>query len=485
MKDSHKVPRHIKDKKKRKPAPQNYVYASRIVRKEPPKGEKKIIARQELIKDETTGKAKYHTVYEVKDSYDDKLKQKMKGKLYLPAQAPVKEFRYYRDPKPQFKDIKIKYDDPSRYGSLDAYKKSKLIQIAKDRYGLNDKMSSKLDKEEIIDFIQQKYQGQEKPEKKYVKQKIKLAPLEPVRNSIMKITPSPDPRYPYAKKIEYGVRSGNRAIVGRADDSAEAQLLRTYRHFAEPFGSYRKMDDALYNQFNQGNANLEEIIDELATHLDMPDSEKLKLAYLTEKQLLKLYKKTYKLSLKEPEERFEGKVYFPKFEMQQASHIARAPQIKGYLPNQTHIVGQHEPPYAYHTMKGGFDINQYNLTPEQKKLNELQDLLQQTTIPKEIKQIEDKIVKLNLKIKKNAMKARMINQGLITTPSTPAKSKSGPINPPPTPPLVLSKKEEKTEEEHNKEMDNRIKAIRSYIPQIKADQSKQKGNPKLILNFDV
>jgi hypothetical protein len=377
MNRSFKVPRRIREKMKRKPAKQSEYVRYKIRREPPPKEEKKIVARQELIKDEKTGKAKYQTVYEVKNVPDDKFKKKLAKSLYIPKHPPPKEIRYYRDVKPQFKDIKIKYEDPSRYGDLRLYKKSRIIEIAKNKYGLPDKLAGKLDKDELVDFINFKFEGKDKVDQKFAKTKIKLAKIEPIRGAAVTIKKSQDPTKPYKKTIKYGAlqQTGKKAESAEEKLNAAVKANPNFRNVA-PFGTYRKFDEHIYQAYKAGNVNLENLVDELVTHLNISDKEKLNLKYLAPDQIEKLYKKAYKQSTK-GEQAYEGKIFMPKLQYQRAPNFAKAPEFRDYT-GKSHVVGSIAPPIAYSEIDDDFDYKEYEKPKSLKKIEKLENILPQT-----------------------------------------------------------------------------------------------------------
>lgn len=377
-----KIARKDKDRKRRVAVKDNN-YKMKIVRKPPPQKQKKVIVRQELVKDPKTGKAEYKDVYEVKDVKDARIDKMLSKTLYIPHQAPPKPFKYLRQVKEPYKQDKKKYPEPkAKYGTLQSYKKNRLLEIAKDKYDLPEKLTKKLDKEEIIDFINFRYQGVANAENKFAKTKVKLAKIEPVRNKAVKIEKSADPTKPYKKRITYGVMSQ----VGKIDKTAEELLNEAVKKNPKyknipAFGTYRKFDENIYNQFKAGNANLEDLVDELVTHLNIPESEKSKLPFLQPHQIQKMYNKAYKQSQKKEEtDRYEGKIYMPKLEYQRAPNFAKAPQFVDYTGKPHSVASGVPAPIAYSELDHGFDYNEYIKPKEAKKLEKLEDRLKQTQL---------------------------------------------------------------------------------------------------------
>lgn len=378
---SHKLGRKEKDKLRRKPVKDDY-YRFKIKRKAPPQAEKKVVVRQELVKDPKTGRAEYKNVYDVNDTNNSSINSKLSKTLYIPHQAPPKPFNYLRPVKQQHISNEKRYAEPkAKYGDLSGYKKNKVLEIAKSKYDLPDKLVGKLDKDELIEFIDLKYKGVKNPENRYARTKLKLEKIEPIRKKPIKIEKSADPTRPWEKVIHYGILSGNRAVKGDINDSEFEKLNKTYPKLKTKFGTLRGFDQNVYNRFKLGKATLEEIADELATHLKLPESEKEKLPYLTPNQLQKLYNKAYKHSLKNEEDvRYKTKFYMPKFEYQRGPNFGRAPQFLDYT-GRPHAVGSGvAPPVAYTKLDEGFDYQEYVKPKEVKKLEKLEDRLQHTKV---------------------------------------------------------------------------------------------------------
>ena len=334
-----KESRHIRDRRNRKVVKSKGHYKYKVVRKEPPKAEKKVVARQEIIKDEKTGKAKITTVYDIKDVQDDKMKKKLKNKLYIPYHPPPKEIRYKRDEKPQFKDVKIKYKDPSSYGSLSAYKKSQLIKIAKDQYGMGDKLAQNIDKDDIIKYINKKFAGKEIRDENFLPTKLKLQRVEPVRKQ--PISYIRDPANPLKFEFYYGKKK-----IGVTDDphtpkfdqlNAKFQKDLTMKH-VKPLGTSRKFSKKIHERFINGMAHPDELVSELMTHLDLPHDEKLKLTHLPINEINKLYKKSYKQSLLPEDVRYQKPILFKKLHYAQSPSFAQPPLIKDPI-GKLHVAG--------------------------------------------------------------------------------------------------------------------------------------------------
>ncbi len=382
MRYSTKPSRYYKDKHKRVAHVSKKKSGKRIVREAPPKQQNKIVVTQELVRDPTTGKAKYKDVYNVKKVDDKKIDKNI---LYIPKRAPEKERTYLRAVKPQFESVKRKYDNPDRYGTLEAYKKSRLLQIAKQNYGLSDKLSKHLDKADIIRYINKRYRlGDDLDEKKYLPSSIQLMKAEPVRTGEFEFFASRDPNDPSASHLRYktsGLTKGGhktkvfefdarptgatstaeiyRQINQEIEDKIkiesskkglEAHAITDLRNMPR-FGTHRSMDKDLYAEFQQKTADKGDLIREITTHINLPYEEKLKLHRLNEDQIGRLYKKMYKYSLKTDEEKFVKGFRFEKLQFQpNAPNYAKAPQLTD-LTGKPNVVSRQTIPRAINLFK--------------------------------------------------------------------------------------------------------------------------------------
>ncbi len=360
-KRSHKISRVVKDRRKRKKISDQYK-GRKIVRGAPPTKEKKVLVTQQLVKDPKTGKAKYTDVISVKDA-----PRKSDGTLYIPRKMPEKERRYLRPVKPQFAEFQKKYPDPTRWGSLELYKKNRLLSIAKENYDLSENLAKHLSKDDIIRYIKKRHrEGAALDEGRYLPREMKLMKVEPYRGTAdIKYRPSKTADEPFAgtfemdfgkrkiwddpiynkktkkwvkKKKEVNLKfvakgrgTDPESIQKNLDDQikgflkqedtkgggAKTQIYRTLRDMPK-LGETRIMDKDIYNRFKTGAHTRREILTEVATHIDLPLEERMKLNLMTDDQLERLYKKAYKQSLKKVEEgryerpfRFEKPYYEP------------------------------------------------------------------------------------------------------------------------------------------------------------------------------
>jgi len=331
---SKKIPRVVRDRNRRIAVKRNDKMFAKIIREEPPKGSAKIVAREEMIKDPQTGKAKLQTVYEVKKEKNPHIKQNL---LYIPKVPPEKERKYLRKELPQFKNAPVRYPNVDKYGDLKSIKKNRLIEIAKNEYDLPDKLQKEFNKGEIIRFMKDRSEGKIKSVHDYLPNKVRLAKIEPVRDK--PILYQVDPLNPLQSRIKYG----NKSLFGNQKKSAFESMNQFIQ--ANPkwrniplFGSTRKMDETIYQKFKSGTAGLDEVIGEIMLHIDLPDEERLKLTYLDKDQAEAIYKKMYKESLKPDSEKFNKPIRLPEFKMHNTPHLSKAPMIKDTL-GKSHVVG--------------------------------------------------------------------------------------------------------------------------------------------------
>lgn len=153
MKKTQKVGRAHRDRKRRVAPKEKSKPTRRIVREPPPKKQKKVVSTQELVRNPRTGKMEYKDVYKVQEVRDPERDKKLEKTLYIPKVAPEKERRYLRSVPPQFRNATKRYNDPVKYGDLSLYKKARVMQIAKDKYDLTDKLSKHLDKDDLIRYL--------------------------------------------------------------------------------------------------------------------------------------------------------------------------------------------------------------------------------------------------------------------------------------------------------------------------------------------
>ena len=173
QKKSHKLARKDKDRMKRKAVKDSH-YRLKIKRAEQPQREKKVIVRQELVKDPKTGKSEYKDVYEVKDIPNLRLDKKLSKTLYIPHAPPPRVVKYLRPVKAHHISLEKKYPEPkAKFGDLEAYKKSRILDIAQKVYDLPEKKAKKFDKDDLIQFINDTYKERKIKPEKYTKTKIK------------------------------------------------------------------------------------------------------------------------------------------------------------------------------------------------------------------------------------------------------------------------------------------------------------------------
>jgi hypothetical protein len=332
MRETRKVGRAQRDRKKRKAPKEKVKPARRIVRGEPPKKHKKVVATQELVRNPRTGKMEYKDVYKVSEVRDPKRDKKLEKTLYIPKVAPEKERRYLKYVPPQFRDATKRYDNPDKYGDLSLYKKSRLMQIAKDKYDLTDKLAKHLDKDDVIKYIKKRYKKADTfSDKDYLPKTIKLAKVEPVRPRKVVYIPSEDPENPLDGTLSYGKLQYKGKLKGTMTpfETLNMELDKRQNFKKVPrFGTKRKMNPKVYADLKKGNIDPDVLIAELVTHLDLPDDEKANLHRLTEKQAISLYKKAYKLNLKGDDVKFEKSIKFPKIQYQpNGGNFAQAPRF--------------------------------------------------------------------------------------------------------------------------------------------------------------
>ena len=121
------------------------------------------------------------------------------------------------------------------------------------------------------------------------------------------------------------------------------------------------------------NVEFKFLADEIATHTDMSDKDKIMLQYLDDKQLKKLYKKAYKQSLKPETERFSEKIYMPKLHHQKVANFAAPVEILDYV-GTPHIVGSVKQPLAYTELES-FNPKDYLKNKEQKRIDKIKKAL--------------------------------------------------------------------------------------------------------------
>lgn len=328
MRETQKVGRAHRDRKRRVAPKDKSRAARRIVREPPPKKQKKVVATQELVKNPRTGNMEYKDVYKVQEVRDPERDRKLEKTLYIPKTAPEKERKYLRYVPPQFRDATKRYDNPAKYGDLSLYKKARVMQIAKDKYDLTDKLAKHLDKDDLIRYIKKRHKKADTfRDEDYLPTKIKMRKVEPIRKQPIE----------YQKKkgfdatIKYGKGSNN--LTGNTKLSSNAfqdlnRKLDTNPKYAglARFGTFREMSEKKYNKFLEGNLPKDEMQSELLTHLSINDPSII--ITLDDKQLSKLYKKTYKMSKKSNDERFSKTIHFPKFKQSNSGNFSKAPVIK-------------------------------------------------------------------------------------------------------------------------------------------------------------
>jgi hypothetical protein len=355
---SQKKARKDRDREGRKPYIKRVKNYAEIIREEPPKGKAKIIAREELIKDPATGKAKLQTVYEVKKEKNPHIRPNV---LYIPKVPPEKDRTYLRKENPVHHKG-VKYPNAEKYGDLNTIKKNRLIEIAKAEYDLNDKGVKNFNKEEVIKYLQDRSRGKIKTAKQYLPNKVRLARVEPIRKQ--PIVYKVDPLDPYSKKsqIMYGAikASGDAAKRESAADAFNRMLDANPKWKNVPkIGETRPFNAALHNKVIAGNADPDEILGEIMVHLDLPEEQKMNLIYLEPSQLNKIYKKLYKASKKPESEKFKQIVRLPEFEMTNVPKYAKAPIFKDPI-GKPHVVGTKPFPKAVNPLYG-YDYNKvYN-----------------------------------------------------------------------------------------------------------------------------
>jgi hypothetical protein len=321
-----KVGRQHKDRSKRKPHISKQPKRYAIVRSEGPQKERKIVVRKELVKDPETGKAVYKDIYDIKDiAVKDNKKV-----LYIPKKMKPKEFKYLREEPPQFREAKFSFANPfEKYGDLNQYKKNTLIKIAKEQYGLKEGMAIKMDKEDVIKFMRDRWKGKNIKESNFLKHKFKLGGVEPERNKEISYYTDVDGKFVF----KYGKKSY------KADDplrpkfeQINEKILANPKHKNIPLlGTTRPFDENLWIAFNEGRADKRDIASELMMHLKMDEDEKLKLPFYKDKTLFQLYKKAYKQSLKDDSTKFTEPFYLPSMHLQPSPGFSNPPYIKDEL----------------------------------------------------------------------------------------------------------------------------------------------------------
>lgn len=387
---SHKVGRAAKEKRRRKAVIVPYK-GKQIIRTVPPTKEKKVFVTQELVKDPKTGKAKYVDVVKVKDQ-----PRKSDGNvLYIPKVAPEKERRYLRAVKPQFEKIEKRYQDPSKWGTLEAYQKKRLLSIAKENYDLPDKLVKYMSKDDVIRFIKKRYKkGLSLDVERFMPREVKLQKVEPIRPGRITYRPSTDPTDPFGGKLQYEDVVKKTQTIGKGKAQKKVQIpeivtieatgagydpkslyanmnaeidayiqkekakgrgVKSHMYYdvkgMQKFGEYRPMKADLYQQFKQGTAPKQRILAEIVTHIDLPYEDRIKLHTLNEKQVGKLYKKLYKHSTKKREEgqeemKYEEPFRFPEFKFQpNAPHYSSAPVLIDVV-GEPHVASKKNIPKA-------------------------------------------------------------------------------------------------------------------------------------------
>lgn len=354
---SKKIPRVVRDRNRRMAVKRNDKMFAKIIREEPPKGKAKIIAREEMIKDPQTGKAKLQTVYEVKKEKNPHIKADV---LYIPKVPPEKERKYLRKELPQFKNAPVRYPNVDKYGDLKSIKKNRLIEIAKTEYDLNEKGAKYFDKDDLIKYLEDRSKGKIKAPEQYMPNKVRLARIEPIRNEPIRF--KIDPVDPFNSQITYGKKtvSGNKAAGETAVDVMNRTWAsnRKWKNIPK-IGETRQFDKRIHQQFVAGTASPEDLLSEIMLHTDLPDKQKTDLMYLDPDQLGKIYKKLYKTSLKPEQEKFKQVVRLPEFNMSNVPRYAKAPLFKD-PKGDTHAVGTKPFPYAINPLLPYDYIKQYN-----------------------------------------------------------------------------------------------------------------------------
>ena len=325
MKETQKVSRADRERKRRVAPKSKYKKARRIIREAPPKAEKKAVLTTEMVRNPNTGKMEKKEVYKLQEVKDPKREKKLAKNLYIPKEAPEKERRYLRFVPPQFRDATKRYENPNKYGDLSLYKKSRLMQIAKDKYDLTEALAKHLDKEDLQRYIKKRYKKADTfSDKDYLPTKIKLRKVEPIRDLNIKY----DPNRGFDAVLSYG-KGGSNAFTGETKPgiSAFEDLNRKFKKKKNivPFGEYRKMNEKKYKKFMEGKLPIDEIQAELLTHLNILDPSII--LTLDDKQLNKLYKKAYKLDQKKPDEKFSKQINFPKFKQTNSGNFSKAPLL--------------------------------------------------------------------------------------------------------------------------------------------------------------
>lgn len=340
---SKKIPRVVRDRNRRVAHNRKEKRFATIIREEPPKGKAKIISREEMIKDPQTGKAKLQTVYEVKKEKNPHLKPEI---LYIPKVPPEKERKYLRKELPQFKNPQIRYPNVDKYGDLKAIKKSRLIEIAKTEYDLNEKGVKYFDKDDLIKYLEDRSKGKIKAPEQYIPNKVRLARIEPIRNEPIRF--KIDPSNPYNSQIAYGKISvsGNQVKRKSAVAVFNKMLEKNPKWANVPkIGETRPFDETIHKQFMAGLAPTGALLSEIMLHTDLPDRQKTNLMYLEPAQLGKIYKKLYKASIKPEKEKFNQVIRLPEFDMTNVPKYAKAPKFKD-PKGKSHVVGSKPFPYA-------------------------------------------------------------------------------------------------------------------------------------------
>lgn len=362
MRETRKVGRVHRDRKRRKPVKEKEKPARRIVRGEPPKKHKKVVVTQELVRNPRTGKMEYKDVYKVSEVRDPRRDKKLEKTLYIPKVAPEKERKYLRYVPPQFRDATKRYENPNKYGDLSLYKKSRIMQIAKDKYDLTDKLAKHLDKDDLIKYINKRYKKADTfRDQDYLPKQIKLAKVEPIRKKRVVYKPSEDPNNPLAGTLSYGKLQykGKKKGAMTPFETLNKEMDKRGNIFDEVprFGTKRKMDPDVYKEFQKGNINPDILIAELVTHLDLPDDEKANLHRLTDKQAKSLYKKAYKLSLKDEDVKFEKTIKFPKIKYQpNGGNFAKAPTFLDEV-GKSHVFSKNTRPPPSITLFEPFNVD--------------------------------------------------------------------------------------------------------------------------------
>lgn len=329
MRETRKVGRFHRDRKRRKAVKDKEKPARRIVRGDPPKKHKKVVATQEMVRNPKTGKMEYKDVYKVTEVRDPVRDKHLEKTLYIPKVAPEKERRYLRYVPPQFRDASKRYENPNRYGDLSLYKKSRIMQIAKDKYDLTDKLAKHLDKDDLIKYIKKRYKKADTfRDEDYLPQKIKLRKVEPIRTKHINYQPNRG----FDASVTYG-KGGANNLIGHASLTKSAFEDLNEKLDANPlysnipkFGQFRKMSEIKYKRFLEGKLPKEDMQSELLTHLKIEDPSII--ITLDDKQLTKLYKKAYKMSKKPDEEKFSKSINFPKFKQNNSGNFGKAPVIR-------------------------------------------------------------------------------------------------------------------------------------------------------------